>query len=410
MKYTTIKKCRCCNSNNLKKVINFGKMYLSTEFLKTYKNSEKIPMQLVFCKECHLIQLKHNYNSKRLYNNNYGYRSGINQSMKNHLHSIVTDLRKKISLRFKDVILDIASNDGTLLNFYNDKKFNLIGIDPTSSKFKKYYKSNIKTSNKIFSKNKFFNLSKNNKAKIITSIAVFYDIKNPKLFVKEISEILEKNGIWVLEQSYFAFLYKNNAYDSICHEHLTYFTYKQLKILLDIFSLKIIDVKFNKMNGGSVRFFIANKSSYFLVNENNLNKLKFLEREFYTNFEKKIEKFKTNYDKSTNKLYAFIKRLHKKKKKIHLYGASTKGNIILQCSSINNKYIEYASERNRQKVGKITPGSNIKIIDERTSRKMKPDYYFVMPWHFRKEIIKREHSFLKRGGKLIFPLPKINIH
>lgn len=405
-----IKNCRCCNSKNLKSFINFGKMYLSTEFLENYANSKKIPMELMYCKDCYLFQLKHNYSVKKLYNTNYGYKSGINKSMKNHLKGIVKDIENKNLLKKNDIILDIASNDGTLLNFYNEKKYNLIGIDPTIKKFKKFYKKKILTSSKLFDRNSFFNLTKNKKAKVITSIAVFYDIKKPEKFVKDISEILTEDGIWVLEQSYFAFLYKNNAYDSICHEHLTYFTYKQLMMLLDKFYLKVFDVKFNNMNGGSIRFFICKKNLNLSANRYYFKKLLKIEKNFYLNFKTLLIQFKKRYLDSKKKLKKFIQKLRKQNYKIHLYGASTKGNIILQTSKINDKLIKYAAERNLDKVGKFTPGSNIEIIDEKNSRKMKPDYYLVMPWHFRSEIIKRENSFLKKGGKLIFPLPTINIY
>ena len=207
-------------------------MSLTTEFPKKRLNTRKIPLNLMVCEKCKLFQLQHNYELKKLYNQNYGYKSGINKTMTNHLKNISIDAQKFCKLNNDSVVLDIASNDGTLLKCFKQKFVTKIGIDPTIAKYKKNYK-NIIGYPGFFKKNIFLKLSRGRKAKIITSIAVFYDIPNPNNFVHDIKQILDKDGIWVLEQSYFPFLIKNNAFDSICHEHLSYFMYKQLKIILE---------------------------------------------------------------------------------------------------------------------------------------------------------------------------------
>ena len=410
MKYSRVKNCRCCNKKAFKKIFDFGKMNLSTEFPVTNsKKSKKIPMNVKICNYCKLVQLEHNYDLNQLYNKDYGYKSGVNLTMNHHLESITKDVEKIVKFKKKDIVLDIASNDGTLLKKYKNKNLIRFGIDPTISKFKsKYPKKYLKHAG-FFNKNIFIKKTVGQKAKVITSVAVFYDIPKPNIFTENVSKILDKNGVWVLEQSYFVSLFKNNAYDSLCHEHLTYFIFFQLEIILKKYHLKVFNITLNSMNGGSIRFFICHESSNYKINYKNINKIKKIERLYLKKINNNLKNFVKNIKRSRDKLQKLIKKIINKNKKIHLYGASTKGNIILQFCAINKNIISYAADRNKDKWNRVTPGSNIPIISEENSRKMKPDYYLVMPWHFKKEILTREIFFLKRGGKLIFPLPKLHI-
>jgi hypothetical protein len=409
MKIKKITKCRCCGSKILKFFLDFGNMCLTTEFPNTRINQAKIPMKLMICQKCKLFQLQHNYDLNKLYNKNYGYKSGINQSMKNHLESITQDVERIINFKKNDIALDIASNDGTLLKKYKNKKIIKFGIDPTIKKYLNLYPKNFLKSQDFFNKKNYNKISNFKKAKAITSIAVFYDIQNPVKFISDIKEILDKDGVWVLEQSYFPLLIKNNAYDSICHEHLSYFMYEQIKNILNRFDMHIFDVSFNHMNGGSVRLFISHKSSEFEVNEKNIKEIITIENKIFINFNKIINNFKNSIFESRQKLFKLIKKINDQKKIIHLYGASTKGNVILQFCKLKKEMIPFAAERNREKFGRFTPGTLIPIISEKESRKKNPDYYLAMPWHFKTEILRREKRFLKKGGKIIFPLPKIKI-
>ena len=405
-----INSCRCCGSTNLKSFIDFGDQVLTTMFpQKNQKNQKKIPMKVVICSYCYLVQLKHNYKLDKLFNDDYGYRSGINKTMNDHLNGIVLDIKKYIKLSEHDVVLDIASNDGTLLNKYKNKNIIKIGIDPIAKKLKKFYKANTIISDNFFSKKLFFKLSKKNKAKAISSIAVFYDISEPEKFIRDIKDILSEDGIWVLEQSYFPLLVRNNAYDSICHEHLTYFMIKQLNFLLEKYNMRIFDLKLNDMNGGSIRIFVCHKDAIYKSNTNSIKKIYKIENELLKNKASKLRQFKKRIISQRNKLIKLINKLLRSKKIIHVYGASTKGNVVLQYCNFTNRHISFAADRNEEKWGRFTPGSDIEIISEEKSRKINPDYYLVLPWHFRKEFIKREYSYLKNGGKFIFPLPKIGI-
>ena len=408
MKYNKIHRCRLCYSNKLKPLIDFGSICLSSAFpYKNLKYKKIIPMIFGICKNCRSVQLLHNYDLKELYNNDYGYRSGINQSMIDHLTRITNDIKKIIKFKIGDYVLDIASNYATLLKSYKFSKINYVGIDPTINKYKKFYPKNFKTKSTLFSKNKYLNLSNKQKAKVITSIAMFYDVQNPNEFVSDIKDILSKNGIWVMEMYYLPILLKYNAYDSICHEHITYFSLNQINYLCEKNNLKIFKVSLNSMNCGSIRYFICHRDARFKLDYNSLNKCKKLEKildqdSCFYNFKKRIKFL-------SKKLNLIIKNLNKRKKTIHVYGASTKGNISHQYSILSVKDISFVAVRNPLKWNRKMPGSNIPIISEASSRAKNPDYYLVLPWHFKKGFIKREKKFLAKGGKLIFPLPKIEI-
>ena len=266
--YKKISKCRICGNSNLKRVINLGRMGLTGIFPSQTSKILTGPLEVVKCvksgpdKVCGLVQLRHSYNQKIIYGKNYGYRSGLNRSMIDHLHELVENLSKYVSYKDSDMIIDIGSNDGTMLNFFpKNKKLKLVGIDPTAKKFKKYYSPTIKVIPEIFSVTAIKKYFGNKKTKVVATIAMFYDLENPLAFAQEVEEILLDDGIWVMEQSYLPLMIKVNAYDTICHEHLEYYRLKQIKWICDNVGLKIIDIETNDTNGGSFKLILAKKES-----------------------------------------------------------------------------------------------------------------------------------------------------
>ena len=406
MHYTKIKQCRICKSKKLKEVFNLGKQVIATYFPKKKENDyPKIPLILIKCKNCELVQLQHTVNSSNLYTNSYGYRSGINSTMKQHLHNISKYIKKNYKINNEDTILDIGCNDGTLLKSYYLKNVNYIGIYPIANKFKKFYPKNLLINANYFSSENFNKIS-NNKVKIITSISMFYDLPEPNNFVKDIKKILAPNGVWVLEQSYLPFMLKTNSFDTICHEHLEYYCLKQINYLVLKNNLKIIDVFFNNINGGSFQVHVTHANSEITENSKKINKI--LNKEKKLNINLEFKKLKKNINNIKNGLLKTLVKYKKLDKKIFIYGASTKGNTLLQYFNISKKLIVAAAERNTEKFGLETPGTRIPIISERQMRKSNPDFLLVLPWHFKKEFIKRERSFLKKI-KFIFPIPRLEI-
>ena len=400
-----IKICRSCKSKKLSKVFSLGKQTLTGIFPPS-KNAKitKGNLSLILCNQCKLLQLENNFNPNEMYGENYGYMSSLNKSMMTHLKLKALNFQKKYNLKSGQNILDIGSNDGTFLSYFN-KNFNLFGCDPTIKKFSRYYRKDIKQMPNFFTGDLF----KDKKFNLITSISMFYDLPDPSKFAKEINSILDKNGVWHIELSYMPMMLKNISYDTICHEHLEYYSLKSLKYLLDKAGLKIISLAFNQINGGSIELDVAKKKSKFKEIKELINwVLESEKRNRYNEISRQRDFFKQciNHKFLLKKLLITLK---KQKKKVYGYGASTKGNVILQFSKIDSTLIKNIGEVNKFKFNKYTPGSKIKIISEKQLKKLKPDYLLVLPWHFKDHILKREHQYLKNGGKFIFPLPDIEI-
>jgi hypothetical protein len=404
-----INTCRVCGSSSLKKVFTLGNQKFTGIFLK--KKNSNVPsgnLSLVFCKLCSLLQLENSFNKNILYGNNYGYMSSLNNSMTRHLQSKSENLKKKYNLSSGDLIIDIGSNDGTFLSFFN-KSFFLVGIDPTIKKFYKYYNKNILKIDDFFSKNSIQAIVKNKKAKLITSISMFYDLEDPLKFANDVYDILDEEGVWHLEQSYMPAMIKNTSYDTICHEHLEYYSLKSIKYIFDKIGFKIVDIEFNDVNGGSFALTVTKKKSKYKENKALIEWLLEKEELYQYNSLSTFDEFFKKTVKHKKILKKLLVDLKNDKKKVIGYGASTKGNVILQYCNIKEDLLPYISEVNTYKYNKFTPGSNIRIISEKKAKLLKPDFYLVFPWHFKNFIINKEKNFIKNGGRLIFPLPDIEI-
>lgn len=407
--YTEINKCRISGSTNLINVLSLGEQYLTGVFPKT--KDEKItkgPLDLVWCPDSGLLQMKHSYSLDEMYGDNYGYRSGLNQSMVDHLTHKINTLETLVNLKETDIVVDIGSNDATSLKAYKTKA-KRVGIDPTGTKFKEYYTDDIELIPDFFTADKYIKSFGNKKAKIITSMSMFYDLEQPVEFVKDIVKVLDDDGIWHFEQSYMPAMLRTNSYDTICHEHLEFYSFKVVKDILEQCDMKVIEVQTNSINGGSFAITAAKKSSSLKQNLPVINWMLKQEEELGLDTPKPYRDFEERVFKHRKNLRDLVLSLVADGKKIFGYGASTKGNVILQFCNFTSKEIMYIAEVNEEKFGTFTPGSNIPIISEEEAKKMNPDYFIVFPWHFRDNILSREKEFLKNGGNFIFPLPEIEI-
>ena len=405
-----IKKCRSCNSGNLKAAFDIGSQKLSGIFPDN-KNQKNIPegsLAMVFCDNCKLLQLENSFDANIMYGNNYGYMSALNSSMIQHLNQKALNLKKIADLKKSDLIVDIGSNDGTFLSFFSNK-FNLIGIDPTIKKLGHLYRKDISKFPNFFTKEL---ITKNflKKVKLITSISMFYDLEDAIKFSEDIHDILDEEGLWHLEQSYMPMMLKNNSYDTICHEHLEYYSLRSIKYIFDKVGFKIVDLEFNEINGGSFALTVAKKKN------KKFKEIKYLidwllkkEDLFNYNSIKSFKSFFENTKKHKKIFKELLLNLKDMKKSVIGYGASTKGNIILQYCGINSHLVPLIGEVNKYKYNKYTPGSKIKIIPEKKARALNPDYFLVLPWHFKNHIIRKERKYGKCKSKLIFPLPDIDI-
>jgi hypothetical protein len=405
-----IEHCRLGESQHLISVLNLGHQALTGIFPPDTKTEiTSGPLELVWCPDTGLLQLRHSYNAEEMYGDNYGYRSGLNQSMVEHLSNKVAYLERLASLGPGDVVLDIGSNDATTLKAYRSQGICRVGIDPTGSKFRQYYSDDITLVPDFFSA-ATFNAVSSRKAKIVTSIAMFYDLESPIDFTRQIESILANDGIWHFEQSYLPSMLRLNSYDTICHEHLEYYSLSVIKYILDTCGFRLIDVFMNSINGGSFAV-TAVKSDNTALRANTPVITWLLEQEErmglstpqpYRDFEERVFRHRDD-------IRRLIGNLRADGQTIIGYGASTKGNVLLQFCDFGPSDIVAIAEVNPDKFGHFTPGTKIPIIPESEARAVKPDYFLVLPWHFKEGIVRREKEYLASGGKMIFPFPEIEI-
>ena len=407
--HTEAEQCRVCSSENLTSVLNLGVQALTGVFPKT---TEEVvpegPVELVWCSGCGLLQMAHSYEPDEMYGDNYGYRSGLNASMVKHLTDKVRYLQRIVSLNADSIVLDIGSNDATSLKAYQVEGLRKIGIDPTGGKFKKYYTEDITLVEDFFSADAFRSVE-TRKANIVTSIAMFYDLEDPIAFARQIEEVLDDNGVWHFEQSYMPSMLRTNSYDTICHEHLEFYSLGVVKRILSEANLKVVDVQMNAINGGSFAVTAAKKDSPLPQNHAVINWLLDQEKAMGLSTPKPYRDFEERVYRHRDDLVRLIRALKTDGKTVLGYGASTKGNVMLQFCGFTEEDIPAIAEVNEDKFGCYCPGTGIPIISEAEARAMEPDYFIVLPWHFKHGIIEREKEFLERGGKMIFPFPEIEI-
>lgn len=401
--------CRICKNINLTNVIDLKEQIITSRF-PVYGDfsTQKTPILLCICNNCGLVQLRDTVKSSELYEYEYGYRSGISNTMREHLKKYQEEILKKVTISQNDIIIDIGSNDSTMLQYYS-ADLRRIGIDPTGTQFKKYY-NDVELISDYFTYENVTNLiGINVKCKIITSISMFYDLPDPVKFAMDIHKLLHDDGIWTCEQSYLLTMLEKNSIDTICHEHLEYYAVSQIKRIADLSKFKIIDITTNDCNGGSFRIYFAKKNSTKYTECTELIQLYLSkESEYGLTSLDTYYKFMKRCETEVKKLVDFIDIVNNNNKKIYVYGASTKGNCLLQYANLSEDKLNYAVERNLNKVGKMT-STGIPIISEETMRKSPPKYLLVLPYHFKNEIISREQEFLMGGGELVFPFPNFEI-
>jgi len=410
-----LKKCKICGNINLKEVVKLDEQYISATFVKSNKNNQlnkiKTPLTLVLCDDskkkdsCGLLQLLEITKPDLLYRQ-YFYRSAISDTMRTDLKEVVDQTTKIAIPKKNDIIVDIGSNDCTLLNFY-DKKYTLVGFEPAQNiKFIDKGK-NIKIYPDYFNASKFLkNFQK--KAKIITSCAMFYDLADPKKFVKDIDGILDDDGIWCCQISYLVSMLKFNNFYDICHEHLSYYSIETFESLFKETNLKCFYAETNAVNGGSIRLFVCKKNNTKFDKPeylNHLKKLKDKEKKYKLKDPKTFINFQDSITQIKNKTNDFVNKIIKSNKKVLALGASTKGNVLLQHFGLDKTKIPFISERDPEKVGLKCLGSDIELVSEKTARSVNPKAFVVLPWNFKDEIVKREKEYLDKGGQLMFAMP-----
>jgi hypothetical protein len=416
MDATPIRKCRVCGNTDLVKVLDLGSQAATGIFPKSAEEKVFIgPLELIKCAEdpngdtCGLVQLGHRYDPSLLFGDHYGYRSGLNSSMVTHLRGKAERIKKRVGLKSGDVILDIGSNDGTFLGALLAPGVTAVGMDPSAEKFRKHYRPEIQIIPELFSAAGLRRRFGSQKLKLVTSIAMFYDLDEPLTFMQEIASLLADDGIWVFEQSYLPAMVEQTSYDTVCHEHQEYYALKQIVWMAARAGLSVIDVELNNVNGGSFSVIAAPKTSARAKSTNGVQKL--LANEQHNGFGslKLYEDFRKRVFRHREELLQILQASLKQGKVTLGYGASTKGNVLLQFCGLTTKELPAIAEVNPDKFGSQTPGTHIPIISEQEAHALRPNAFLVLPWHFRQNLLEREGSFLASGGEMIFPLPRIEV-
>lgn len=410
--------CRVCDGS-LDPVLSLGELYASDFPLPGEDDGIKAPLELVICRRCKLLQLKHTVPAEELYRN-YWYRSGTNKTMRDALADIANKAEALIHLKAGDTVLDIGCNDGTLLDSYKTGGIYKVGFDPAEN----LATLSRKVADKVIVD--FFNAEGFNGAtdlrgrlpQIVTSIAMFYDLEDPQRFVSDIKSVMDPNGLWVVQMNYLPLMLKQNAFDNICHEHLEYYSLQSFAYLLKLQDMEVVDVELNDVNGGSFRAYIRNQGAdeecfgdetyrglaaerVRMLREHEI-KIGLDDKETYAEFAMWVSRIKQDVTR-------FIKEQVQGGKKVYVYGASTKGNTLLQYFGLDASLIGAAAERNPDKWGRVTVGTHIPIISEEEARSAKPDYFLVLPWHFIEEFKQRERDFVRSGGRFILPAPHFTL-
>jgi len=410
VRYHAIEACRVGKEKDLVSVLNLGQQALTGVFPKSAAEPvTKGPLELVWSASSGLLQLKHSYEPSEMYGDNYGYRSGLNQSMVDHLAHKVRFLERLASPRGGDVVLDIGSNDCTTLKAYSIPGLTRVGIDPTAKKFAQYYPDDVKLVPDFFSAEAYRGASQR-RAKVVTSIAMFYDLEDPIAFARQVAEVLAEDGIWHFEQSYMPSMLRLNSYDTICHEHVEYYSLGVVAKILDAAGLKVVNVVMNNINGGSFAVTATHKGNKSVKPDQAvIDWLLDQEDRMGLSTPRPFRDFEERVFRHRQDLSRLIQTLVADGKKVLGYGASTKGNVVLQFCNLTAAEIPAIAEVNPEKFGRMTPGTHIPIVSEAEARAMKPDYFLVLPWHFKDGILRREREYLADGGRFIFPFPEIEI-
>ena len=400
METITRKTCRLCGSSDLREAFSLGEQYIN-DFVPPERVGKglKAPLELVLCSHCSLLQLRHTAPQEILYSRHYWYRSGVTHTMRQALRDITEQVEAMVPLSAGDVVLDIGANDGTLLGSFALKGIRRVGCEPADNLVGLLQEKADYVMHDFWDYEHYEKLTNQwgiGKAKVITAIGMFYDLEDPNKFIRDAQKALDEDGIFVAQLMCLASMLEKNDVGNICHEHLEYYSLESLKYLFETNGLEIFKIEENEVNGGSYRIHARhNKGTGICFDERfSLDDILALGHRIQKNRDRCVE---------------FVKREIERGKTVYVYGASTKGNVILQYYGLDHNLVAGASERSPEKWGKYTVGTWIPIVSEEEARRANPDYFLVLPWAFFPEFYKREKRWREGGGKFIVPLPEFRV-
>jgi hypothetical protein len=404
-----VEACRVCGKDDLVSVVDLGEQFLTGVFPRAEEPDPSAgPLEIGLCRTCGLVQLMHTYDAAEMYGENYGYRSGLNTSMVRHLQRKARFLEHLVRLAPGDTVLDIGANDSTLLQGYRTQGLRRVGMDPTIVKWRQYYPADVLGVADFFSAARYRQEGLA-PARVVTAIAMFYDLDEPVAFARQVRECLADDGVWHFEQSYMPSMLRANSYDTICHEHVEYYSLEVVRRILREADLEIVDVRFNRVNGGSFAVTAQPAGGPHPTNDALVDWFVRQERRLAVDDVAAFQAFDQRVQQHRDDLIDLVRTLRGGGASVVGYGASTKGNVLLQYCGFTTDDLPVIAEVNPNKYGCVTPGTRIPIAPEDQVKASRPDYMLVLPWHFRETVLEREAAYLESGGRLIFPLPEIEV-
>ncbi|MFK2879005.1 methyltransferase domain-containing protein [Rhodanobacter hydrolyticus] len=408
--YSSIDCCRICGNTHLEQVLDLGEQMLTGVFPRSRDTQVTSgPLRLVKCmgdEACGLLQLAESYDLGEMYGDNYGYRSGLNASMVQHLRAKVERVLNLVSLRAGDLVVDVGSNDGTTLGAYPESLgIDLLGVDPTAAKFRQYYKPHVDLCADFFTADSLRKARPDKRVRVLTSFSMFYDLESPMAFMQDVYNVLANDGVWVFEQSYMPAMLDSLSFDTVCHEHLEYYALKQVKWMADRVGFTIVDVEFNSVNGGSFSVTAA-KTTSGIPESPDVKHILAEERSRGFDTLTPFKDFAGHVAASRDALRAFMAKSKAEGKTIAALGASTKGNVLLQYCDVSTNDVTEVGEVNSDKFGAMTPGTFLPITAEADVLAHGYDYFLVLPWHFRRHFLANPNYV---GRTLVFPLPSLQV-
>lgn len=386
--------CRLCASTQLRAVFSLGEQYIN-DFPSSpgeKGRNGKCPLDIVLCENCSLFQLRHTAPQELLYSRHYWYKSGINDTIKSDLKTIAAAAAAAVNLKPNDVFLDIGANDGTMLSYLKGRATR-VGCEPAANLLAELKTNAEYVIGDFWTKESYHKLGVS-KAKVITAIGMFYDMEDPNQFIRDAAQVLAPGGIFIAQLMTLKPMLMQNDLGNICHEHLEYYTYKSLKYLFETNGLEIYGVQENAINGGSYRLFARHLEKGSIDYQENCG-------------ESDLYGFADRVERQRGLCVGYLKQAVRDGKRIYVYGASTKGNVILQYYGLDHKLIDGAADRNSIKWGKYTL-TDIPIVPEEEGR-AKADVFLVLPYGFIDEFVRRESGWLKAGGEFVVPLPEFRV-
>ncbi|MFX4242246.1 class I SAM-dependent methyltransferase [Aliarcobacter butzleri] len=400
--------CRFCKTQLKDVFVDLVNSPASNSYLTKEQLDEPeifYPLKIYVCNKCKLVQIDEYKKSNDIFDKDYAYFSSYSSSWLNHAKNYVEMIIKKLSLNNNSLVIEIASNDGYLLQYFKEKQIPCLGIEPTNNTAKIAREKGVEVIEEFFGSSLAQTLKKSD---LILGNNVLAHVPNINDFVKGLKIALKENGTITMEFPHLLKLIEENQFDTIYHEHFSYLSFYTVKQIFEAQGLKLYDVEKLSTHGGSLRIYATHLENGITISQNVENLLE--EEKSFGLFDMQIyQDFQVKADKVKYDLLEFLLKVKKENEKVVAYGAAAKGNTLLNYAGIKNDLIKFVVDKSPYKQGKYLPASHIQIVTEEKIIELKPDYILILPWNIKDEIMNQLQYTKEWNGKFVIAVPKLEI-